>query len=75
MELKENMQFEITTKFVPNFYNSKKLKVVKINASNVRIEMENAKYGGVFPLDLFQSLIRNGALLLDDGRESEEDTA
>jgi hypothetical protein len=70
MELKENMEFEITNKFIPNFYQAKQLKILTVHEKSVRIEIGNARARGVFPIDQFYSLIRNGALL-----QRKEDTA
>lgn len=73
MQLKQNMKFDITNKFIPNFCQAKSLKITNVNASSVMIEMENAKSRGVFPLSQFQSLVRDGALIAIEN--SKEDTA
>ncbi|MFT4414059.1 hypothetical protein ACLM5H_09380 [Fredinandcohnia humi] len=72
IELVKNMEFDITTKFIPNICEAKTLKVVDINGSSVRIELENARSRGVFPLSHFQSLIRQGALVLTESQDNEE---
>jgi hypothetical protein len=71
LELVTNMEFGITQKFVPNLCDAKTLKVVEINNSSVRIELES-KQKGVFPISHFQYLIRHGALVLatEDGEET-----
>lgn len=70
-DLVRDMEFDITNKFIPNLCEAKTLKVVDINGSSVRIELENARSRGVFPLSHFQSLIRQGALVLTT-QENEE---
>jgi hypothetical protein len=70
MELRENMEFDITNKFVPNFYQAKEVKILTVHDKSVRIEIGNARAKAVFPIDQFRSLIRNGALL-----QKKEDTA
>jgi len=74
MEIHENMEFKLTQKFIPNFCNASSLKIVNVNDTTVRIEMENARSRGVFPRMQFMSLIRNGALVYSD-TSSNEDTA
>lgn len=74
MELRQDMKFQVTKKFIPNFCNASILKVVDFNESTVRIEMENAKSRGVFPRLQFLSLIKSGALLVAEDL-SKEDTA
>lgn len=64
MELKKNMKFDITEKFIANFYQAKTLKITDIHPSSVRIEIENARGRGVIPKGQFHSLIRTGALIL-----------
>lgn len=76
MNLKQNMEFDITQKFVPNFCNAKTLKILTINQSTVSIEMEEARSRGVFPLQQFESLIRTGALIhIESLGSDQEDTA
>ncbi|MFC4322819.1 hypothetical protein [Litchfieldia salsa] len=75
MELKQNMEFELTKKFIPNFCNAKTLKVIDFNDSTVRIEMEDARSRGVFPRLQFLSLIRTGALIIPTVIIEQEDTA
>ncbi|MCH1626331.1 hypothetical protein [Fredinandcohnia quinoae] len=75
VELALNMEFDITNKFIPNMCEAKTLRVIDINSSSVRIEMENARTRGVFPLSHFQSLIRQGALILSTDKLEKEDTA
>ncbi|MEH7237565.1 hypothetical protein [Bacillus sp. JJ1562] len=72
LELVNNMEFGITSKFIPNLCEAKTLKVVEINQSSVRIELES-KQKGVFPLSHFQYLIRHGALVLS--KDEDEETA
>lgn len=72
LELVNNMEFGITSKFVPNLCEAKTLKVVEINHSSVRIELES-RQKGVFPLSHFQYLIRHGALVLS--KDEDEETA
>ncbi|MFS0863218.1 hypothetical protein [Fredinandcohnia sp. 179-A 10B2 NHS] len=71
LDLVRDMEFDITNKFIPNLCEAKTLKVIDINGSSVRIELENARSRGVFPLSHFQSLIRQGALVLTT-HENEE---
>jgi hypothetical protein len=76
MDLRENMQFQVTSKFIPNFCNASTLKITDINDTTVRIEMENARSRGVFPKLQFLSLIRNGALIVSNEElTGREDTA
>ncbi|MBD8068028.1 hypothetical protein [Bacillus sp. PS06] len=75
MELQQNMEFEVTKKFVPNFCNAKTLKVIDFNETTVRIEMEDARSKGVFPKLQFLSLIRTGALIKTNERIDHGDTA
>lgn len=77
MDLKENMEFDITKKFVPNFCKAKTLKILNVNHSTVSIEMEEARSRGVFPLQQFHSLISSGALIYNENllNNNHEDTA
>lgn len=76
IHLKQNMEFGITNKFIPNFCNATTLKITGLNDSSVRIEMKDANSKGVFPITHFQSLIRQGALILaDDQIDNHGDTA
>lgn len=77
MDLKENMEFDITKKFVPNFCKAKTLKILNVNQSTVCIEMEEARSRGVFPLQQFHSLINTGALIYNENvlNDNHEDTA
>lgn len=72
LELVNNMEFGITSKFIPNLCEAKTLRVVEINQSSVRIELES-KQKGVFPISHFQYLIRHGALVLS--KNDDEETA
>ncbi|MBM6619396.1 hypothetical protein [Bacillus suaedaesalsae] len=64
MELKENMFFTITEKFIPNFSKAQTLRILQFNEKTVEIEMENARSRGAFPIDQFLGLIKNGSLIL-----------
>lgn len=64
MELKENMFFTITEKFIPNFSNAQTLRILQFNEKTVEIEMENARGRGAFPIEQFKGLIKNGSLIL-----------
>ncbi|MCA1030297.1 hypothetical protein LCL95_04495 [Bacillus timonensis] len=76
MELKENMEFDITVKFIPNFCQARTLTIKMINHSSVCIEMEDAKSRGVFPIRQFEALIRDGALIYSNSSMlGKEDTA
>lgn len=66
MELRENMEFNITSKFIPNFCKAKTLKILNVNEYTIRIEMEEGRGKGVFPKDQFGALIRNGALIFKE---------
>ncbi|THE13639.1 hypothetical protein E1I69_06925 [Bacillus timonensis] len=70
LELVNNMEFGITSKFIPNLCEAKTLRVVEINPSSVRIELES-KQKGVFPISHFQYLIRHGALVLTKNEDEE----
>lgn len=64
MELKENMFFTITEKFIPNFSKAQTLRILNVNEKTVEIQMENAKARGAFPIEQFKGLIKNGSLIL-----------
>ncbi|HHY73538.1 MAG TPA: hypothetical protein GX497_09990 [Bacillus bacterium] len=63
MNLQCNMEFEIKNNFMPNLYNSDKLKIVEVSSHCVVIQMENSSSRGVFPLDHFQYWIRKNSLV------------
>ncbi|WP_246941661.1 hypothetical protein [Bacillus pinisoli] len=83
MELQEDMIFSITEKFIPNFSKAQTLRIIQLNEKTVKIEMDQAKARGAFPIDQFKGLIRDGSLILDSNdslrnevrRMSAEDTA
>jgi hypothetical protein len=64
LELQENMIFNITEKFIPNFSKAQTLRIIQLNEKTVKIEMEGAKSRGAFPTDYFKGLVKNGALIL-----------
>jgi hypothetical protein len=76
MELLQDMEFKVTQKFIPNFCNAKTLRILDIQETTVRIEMEDARSRGVFPKLQFLSLIKNGALVfIEETLTNQEDTA
>ncbi|WP_456279110.1 hypothetical protein [Bacillus sp. AK128] len=66
MELQENMIFSITEKFIPNFSKAQTLRIIQLNEKTVKIEMEQSKSRGAFPIHQFKGLIRDGSLILAD---------
>lgn len=63
MELNNDMVFEIKSGFLPNMYNSDRLKVLEVTESSVVIKMNNAEYRSVFPADNFVYWIKRGQLV------------
>lgn len=63
MEYQNNMEFEIRHGFMPNMYNSDRLKVLEVSDSSVIIKMNNAENRGVFPVDHFDYWIKRGLLV------------
>lgn len=57
------MEFEIKNNFMPNLYNSDRLKILEVSSNCVVVQMENSKSRGVFPLDNFQYWIRKNSLV------------
>jgi hypothetical protein len=62
MELKENMIFSITEKFIPNFNKSQTLRILDFSEKTVKIELGNTAKGA-FPIEQFKGLIRDGSLI------------
>jgi hypothetical protein len=72
LELQENMIFSITEKFIPNFSKAQTLRIIQLNERTVKIEMDQAKSRGAFPIEQFKGLVRDGSLILSlDGTLSE----
>ena len=63
MEYQNDMEFEIRNGFLPNMYNSDRLKVLEVSNSSVIIKMNNAMNRSVFPLDNFDYWIKRGLLV------------
>ncbi|MBT2679464.1 hypothetical protein J7E38_10660 [Bacillus sp. ISL-35] len=63
MEYKHNMEFEIRHGFMPNMYNSDRLKVLEVSESSVIIQMNNAENRSVFPVDHLDYWIKRGLLV------------
>jgi hypothetical protein len=63
MDYQNNMEFEIRNGFLPNMYNSDRLKVLEVSDSSVIIKMSNAENRSVFPVDNFDYWIKRGLLV------------
>lgn len=63
MDYRNNMEFEIKNGFLPNMYNSDRLKVLEVSDSSVIIQMNNAMNRSVFPVDNFDYWIKRGLLV------------
>ena len=63
MEYQNNMEFEIRNGFLPNMYNSDKLKVLEVSNNSVIIKMNNSENRCVFPVDNFDYWIKRGLLV------------
>lgn len=63
MEYQNNMEFEIRNGFLPNMYNSDRLKVLEVSNSSVIIKMSNAENRSIFPVDNFDYWIKRGLLV------------
>jgi hypothetical protein len=63
MDYQNNMEFEIRNGFLPNMYNSDRLKVLEVSDSSVIIKMNNAENRSVFPVDNFDYWIKRGLLV------------
>ncbi|MCM3575187.1 MULTISPECIES: hypothetical protein [Mesobacillus] len=63
MDYQNNMEFEIRHGFLPNMYNSDRLKVLEVSNSSVIIKMNNAENRSVFPVDNFDYWIKRGLLV------------
>jgi hypothetical protein len=71
MNYYSNMEFEIKKGFLPNMYNSDRLKVLEVTESSVVIKMSKAENRGVFPIDNFQYWIKRGLLVnLDENKRT-----
>ncbi|WP_078553396.1 hypothetical protein [Bacillus alkalicellulosilyticus] len=80
VELQTDMVFEMTTKFKANLPNVKHLRVVNVSKGSVSFVLEGSTGRGVFPIDLFLSLMRNGSLVytthpIEDEGNTHEETA
>jgi hypothetical protein len=63
MEYHNNMEFEIKSGFLPNMYNSNRLKVLEVSGRSVIVKMNNSENRGVFPVDNFDYWIKRGLLV------------
>lgn len=63
MEYQNNMEFEIRNGFLPNMYNSDRLKVLDVTDRSVIIKMNNAENRSVFPVDHLDYWIKRGLLV------------
>ncbi|WP_041966233.1 hypothetical protein [Mesobacillus selenatarsenatis] len=63
MDYQNNMEFEIRNGFLPNMYNSDRLKVLEVSSSSVIIKMSNTENRSVFPVDNFDYWIKRGLLV------------
>jgi hypothetical protein len=63
MDYQNNMEFEIRNGFLPNMYNSDRLKVLEVSDSSVIIKMNKAENRSVFPVDNFDYWIKRGLLV------------
>jgi hypothetical protein len=63
MEYHNNMEFEIKSGFLPNMYNSNRLKVLEVSGRSVIVKMNNTENRGVFPVDNFDYWIKKGLLV------------
>ena len=63
MEYQNNMEFEIQHGFLPNMYNSDRLRVLEISNSSVIIKMNNSENRSIFPVDNFDYWIKRGLIV------------
>ncbi|WP_318502737.1 hypothetical protein [Bacillus sp. T3] len=63
LKLVTNMEFEITSSFIPNLSNADKLKIVEVTPGSVVVQMQNSNCRGVFPVDNFQYWIKRSSLI------------
>jgi hypothetical protein len=69
LELRNNMEFEMKSSFIPNFSNSKTLKIIDISNSSVIVQMNESACRGVFPVDHFQYWIKRNSLIYINDKE------
>ncbi|WP_338447788.1 hypothetical protein R4Z09_16205 [Niallia oryzisoli] len=63
MDLRNNMEFEMKSSFIPNFSNSDTLRIIEVTDDSVVIQMDNSGCRGVFPKDSFNYWIRKNSLI------------
>ncbi|WP_409304536.1 hypothetical protein [Peribacillus sp. SCS-155] len=63
MELHNDMEFEMTSSFIPNLSKSEKLKIIEQTKESVIIQMHDSNCRGVFPVSSFQYWIKKGSLI------------
>jgi hypothetical protein len=75
LKLVNNMEFEITSDFIPNLSNAQKLKIVEVTPGSVVVQMQNSSCRGVFPVDNFQYWIKRSSLIYINDQEQQQQTS
>ncbi|WP_147535535.1 hypothetical protein [Bacillus marasmi] len=77
LKLVNNMEFEITSSFIPNISNAAKLKIVELTPESVVVQMYNSNCRGVFPVDNFQYWVKRSSLIhiIEQDHEQEQQTS
>lgn len=77
LKLVNNMEFEITSSFIPNISNAVKLKIVELTPDSVVVQMHNSNCRGVFPVDNFQYWVKRSSLIhiIENEQEQEQQTS
>ncbi|MDD9312399.1 hypothetical protein ACOSZF_20810 [Cytobacillus firmus] len=67
LDLDKDMQFEITSTFMPNLNRSQTLKILEVTQNSVVIQMDKSNGRGVFPAENFHYWIKRGSLIKLNG--------
>lgn len=71
LNLQSNMEFEMTSSFIPNISKSDTLRILEVTEGSVVIKMNQSNCRGVFPTDNFQYWIKKGSLIYIDELEQQ----
>lgn len=75
LKLVNDMEFEITSSFVPNISNAEKLKIIEVTPESVVVQMHNSNCRGVFPMDNFQYWVKRSSLIHIIDEDYEQQTS
>ncbi|NMD71133.1 hypothetical protein HHO41_12570 [Bacillus sp. DNRA2] len=75
LKLVNDMEFEITSSFVPNISKAEKLKIIEVTPESVVVQMHNSNCRGVFPMDNFQYWVKRSSLIHIIDEDYEQQTS